>query len=313
MAVKQKKKADEGSVELASMDDQDKYGVEFFNRGFNWAVENNLLSDYKVVILAVDEGIVSSNLQKSLEEGSELKLTDATKMIGVYKALAKVGFDRKGNEKLKPIKKALAFSQSIEISKIFSNEFNKVIDEYIKNENINNENKVNLDVEIQHIDGTFNADQRNSNLNWLKSDTINNNCRILSNVKCLSEGVDVPSLDAIMFLHPKKSQIDVVQAVGRVMRKAEGKKLGYVIIPVTVAPGVSPEKALNDNEKYKVVWQIVNALRTHDERLDRKVNMLSLGEDVSDKIEILTMSAERDATTATTEDVSKKTKEKSRR
>ena len=97
------------------------------------------------------------------------------------------------------------------------------------------------------------------------------------------------------------------------MRKAEGKKLGYVIIPVTVAPGVSPEKALNDNEKYKVVWQIVNALRTHDERLDRKVNMLSLGEDVSDKIEILTMSAERDATTATTEDVSKKTKEKSRR
>ena len=152
------KKADEGSVELASMDDQDKYGVEFFNRGFNWAVENNLLSDYKVVILAVDEGIVSSNLQKSLE-GSELKLTDATKMIGVYKALAKVGFDRKGNEKLKPIKKALAFSQSIEISKIFSNEFNKVIDEYIKNENINNENKVNLDVEIQHIDGTFNADQ----------------------------------------------------------------------------------------------------------------------------------------------------------
>ena len=120
----------------------------------------------------------------------------------------------------------------------------------------------------------------------------------------------MPSLDAIMFLHPKKSQIDVVQAVGRVMRKAEGKKLGYVIIPVTVAPGVSPEKALNDNEKYKVVWQIVNALRTHDERLDRKVNMLSLGEDVSDKIEILTMSAERDATTATTEDVSKKKQRK---
>ena len=90
------------------------------------------------------------------------------------------------------------------------------------------------------------------------------------------------------------------------MRKAEGKDLGYVIIPVTVAPGVSPEKALNDNEKYKVVWQIVNALRTHDERLDSKVNMLSLGEDVSDKIEIVTMSAEQDATTAKVEDVAKK-------
>lgn len=303
---KAKRKADEGRVELASMDDPEKYGKEFFNRGFNWAVENNLLSDYKVVILAVDEGLVSSNLQKSLEDGSELKLTDATKIIGVYKALAKVGFDKKENEKLKPIKKALAFSQNIEISKIFEKEFGRVINEYVKNENIKNENKVDLNVEVQHVDGSFNADQRNNNLNWLKDDTEQNTCRILSNVKCLSEGVDVPSLDAIMFLHPKKSQIDVVQAVGRVMRKAEGKDLGYVIIPVTVAPGVSPEKALNDNEKYKVVWQIVNALRTHDERLDSKVNLLGLGEDVSDKIEIVTMSAEQDATTAKIEDVAKK-------
>ncbi len=307
---KAKKKADEGSVELASMDDPKKYGKEFFNRGFNWAVENNLLSDYKVVILAVDEGLVNSNLQKSLEDGTELKLTDATKIIGVYKALAKVGFDKKENEKLKPIRKALAFSQSIEISKIFEKEFSNVINEYIDNENIKDENKIDLNVEVKHIDGTFNADQRNHNLNWLKGNTEKNNCRILSNVKCLSEGVDVPSLDAIMFLHPKKSQIDVVQAVGRVMRKAEGKDLGYVIIPVTVAPGISPEKALNDNEKYKVVWQIVNALRTHDERLDSKVNMLSLGEDVSDKIQIVTMSAEQDATTAKVEDVKKKKQQK---
>ena len=303
---KAKKKADEGSVELASMDDSEKFGEEFFNRGFNWAVENNLLSDYKVVILAVDEALVSSNLQKSFEDGSELKLTDATKIIGVYKALAKVGFDNKKNEKLKPIRKALAFTQSIEISKIFEKEFSNVINEYKKNENIKKINKLDLNVEAKHIDGTFNAERRNDSLNWLKSKTEENTCRILSNVKCLSEGVDVPSLDAIMFLHPKKSQIDVVQAVGRVMRKAEGKDLGYVIIPVTVAPGVSPEKALNDNEKYKIVWQIVNALRTHDERLDSKINMLSLGEDVSDKIEIVSMSAEQDATTAKVEDVKKK-------
>ena len=303
---KAKKKADAGSVELASMDDPEKFGKEFFNRGFNWAVENSLLSDYKVVILAVDEGLVNSGLQKSLEDGSELKLSDATKIIGVYKALAKVGFDKKENEKLKPIKKALAFTQSIEISKIFDKEFTNVINEYTQNENIKEVNKQNLNVEIQHIDGTFNADQRNNSLNWLKSNTDKKTCRILSNVKCLSEGVDVPSLDAIMFLHPKKSQIDVVQAVGRVMRRAEGKDMGYVIIPVTVAPGVAPEKALNDNEKYKVVWQIVNALRTHDERLDSKINMLSLGEDISDKLEIISMSAEQDATTAEVEDVKKK-------
>ena len=307
---KAKQKADSGRVELASMDDPEKFGKEFFNRGFNWAVENNLLSDYKVVILAIDENLVSANLQKSLEEGNELKLTDATKIIGVYKALAKVGFNTKEGEKLKPIKKALAFSQSIAISKIFEKEFTNVINEYVKNEDINDKNKVDLSVEVKHVDGTFNADQRNENLNWLKNNTEKNTCRILSNVKCLSEGVDVPTLDAIMFLHPKKSQIDVVQAVGRVMRKAEDKDLGYVIIPVTVAPGVSPEKALNDNEKYKVVWQIVNALRTHDERLDSKINMLGLGEDVSDKIEIIPLSAEQDATTAKVEDVAKKGEKK---
>ena len=88
-----------------------------------------------------------------------------------------------------------------------------------------------------------------------------------------------------MFLHPKKSQVDVVQSVGRVMRKAEGKDIGYVVIPVTIAPGVTPERALDNNEKYSVVWQILNALRAHDERLDSTINKIKLGEDVSDKID----------------------------
>ena len=305
---KAKQKEDAGRVELASMDNHEKFGKEFFNRGFGWAVENDLLTDYKVVILAIDEGLVSANLQKTLEDGSELKLNDATKIIGVYKALGKVGFDKKENEKLKPIKRALAFSQSIAISKIFEKEFSNVITEYTKNENIKSENKLDLNVEVKHVDGTFNADQRNDSLNWLKSDADKKTCRILSNVKCLSEGVDVPTLDAIMFLHPKKSQIEIVQAVGRVMRRADDKALGYVIIPVTVAPGVAPEKALNNNENFRVIWQVVNALRTHDERLDNKINMMSLGEDISNKIDVITMSVEQDATTAKIEDAIKKQK-----
>jgi predicted helicase len=151
------------------------------------------------------------------------------------------------------MKRALAFLQNISYSKMFTNEFTDVVNEYIENEEIDEEYKTDLKVELHHVDGTFNAEQRNERLNWLKDKTEDNICRVLTNVRCLSEGVDVPSLDAIMFLHPKKSQIDVVQSVGRVMRKAEGKDLGYVILPITIAPGVSPEKALNDNEKYKVV------------------------------------------------------------
>jgi predicted helicase len=274
------------------------------------------LTDYKVVVLAVDEGIVAENVQNRLAEGSELKLDDATKIVGCYKALAKVGFNDKNKNQdlieLKPMRRALAFCQNIALSKLFADEFAKVVSEYISNEALKDQKKNTLSVEIHHVDGTFNAEQRNEELNWLKNDSDENSCRVLTNARCLSEGVDVPSLDAIMFLHPRKSQIDVVQSVGRVMRKFEGKDLGYVILPITVAPGVSAEKTLNDNEKYKVVWQILNALRAHDERFDSTINRIGLGEDVSDRIEIVGVGdrEELDATTAVVDDIKPKKRDK---
>ena len=143
------------------------------------------------------------------------------------------------------------------------------------------ENGKMLKCEVEHVDGTFNAKERGKWLDWLSDDNDSNSCRILSNARCLSEGVDVPSLDAILFMHPRKSQIDVVQSVGRVMRRAEGKNMGYVILPVGVPSGISPFEALNNNEKYKVVWQILNALRAHDDRFDSMINKIGLGVDVS--------------------------------
>ncbi|ODT75598.1 MAG: hypothetical protein ABS76_33850 [Pelagibacterium sp. SCN 64-44] len=134
---------------------------------------------------------------------------------------------------------------------------------------------------------------------------------MLTNARCLSEGVDVPALDAIMFLHPRKSQIDVVQSVGRVMRKAPGKKMGYVILPVGVPAGMEPEQALRDNEKYRVVWQILNALRAHDDRFDSTINKASLGQDISDKIEIVGVTAQSEelrAITATVDDLPSRSK-----
>ena len=297
-----KRKADEGDVALASMDDEKMFGENLVSRSFNWAVQNDLLTDYKVVVLTMDERVVSDRVQKAFTEGTELKIDDATKMVGCYKALAKIGitglFENKTHSK-EPMKRALAFCQNIAVSKLFSSAFSNVVEEYTVNEEVSDEYKTDLKVELSHVDGTFNAQERNEELSWLKDDAGENVCRVLSNAKCLSEGVDVPALDAVMFLHPRKSQIDVVQAVGRVMRKAEGKKLGYVILPIAVAPGVSPEKALNDNERYRVVWQILNALRAHDERLDGTINQIRLGEDVSDRIDIVDI-------TAVVEDVRKK-------
>lgn len=117
----------------------------------------------------------------------------------------------------------------------------------------------------------------------------------------------MPALDAIMFLHPRKSQIDVVQSVGRVMRRAPGKRMGYVILPVGVPADKSPEAALNDNEKYRVVWQLLNALRAHDERFDATINQMSLGQDVSDRIQIIGLdSRELQSVTATVENLPNK-------
>ena len=130
-------------------------------------------------------------------------------------------------------------------------------------------------------------------LDWLKAEAEGKTARILTNARCLSEGVDVPALDAIMFLHPRKSLIDVVQSVGGVMRRAEGKKMGYVILPIGVPAGVEPEVALRDNERYRVVWQILNALRAHDERFDGTINQASLGQDVSNQIEIVGVSHQK--------------------
>ena len=157
------------------------------------------------------------------------------------------------------------------------------------------------------MDGTFNAKSRGVLLDWLKADAGEDTCRILTNARCLSEGVDVPALDAILFMHPRKSQIDVVQSVGRVMRRAEGKKMGYVILPVGVPAGVEPEVALRDNDKYRVVWQILNALRAHDDRFDATINKASLGQDVSGNIEIIgitgAQSDELKAVTAVVDDL----------
>lgn len=285
-----KRKADDHDAELASMDDVTKFGEDLFHRGFGWAVENELLTDYKVVVLAVDEGLVSTTIQNRLKLGAELTLDDATKIIGCYKAMTKSDLVADLEFDPKPMRRALAFCQSIAKSKIIEDEFAAVVDEYTGSDLIDDAR--HLSTEVRHVDGTYNASARDELLNWLKADAGDDTCRILTNAKVLSEGVDVPALDAIMFMHPRKSQIDVVQSVGRVMRRAEGKKLGYVILPVAIPPDTSPEAALNQNERYKVVWQILNALRAHDERLDARLNQAKIGEDISDKVEIVRISSE---------------------
>ncbi len=304
-----KRKADDHDAELSSMDDVEKFGEDLFHRGFGWAVENGLLSDYKVVVLAVDEGQVSTSVQNRLKDGPELTLDDATKIVGCYRALTKTDLATGPATDPNPMKRALAFCRTIAGSRIIEDEFANVVAEYTGSEGGGDAGEQNgegdeLGVEVRHIDGSFNAGARERMLRWLKEDAGGNTCRILTNARVLSEGVDVPALDAIMFMHPRKSQIDVVQSVGRVMRKAPGKDLGYVILPIAIPPDTKPEEALNDNERYRVVWQILNALRAHDERLDARINQARIGEDISDRIECVRIGSpeELKAVTAVVDD-----------
>src|SRR5262249_10305265 len=122
----------------------------------------------------------------------------------------------------------------------------------------------------------MNALKRNGELDWLRTDPPEGSCRILTNARCLSEGVDVQALDAVMFLSRRRSVVDIIQSVGRVMRKAPGKQFGYIILPIGIPSGVAPETALPDNTKYAIVWEVLQALRAHDERFDAMVNRISL-------------------------------------
>lgn len=270
---------------VASMDDEAKYGPEFHRLGFGKAVEQGLLTDYKVLILTVDEGVVAKTLQEGFAGGaSELKLDDAAKIIGCWNAMAKrtgTFADGSGFGKDEaPMKRAVAFARSIADSKSVAARFNEVVDAYD-----DADNEV-LHCEVDHVDGTFNTLQRNRLLDWLKQDPGQANARILSNARCLSEGVDVPSLDAVLFLHPRNSVVDVVQSVGRVMRIAPGKNYGYIILPVAVPAGMTPEKALTDNQRFRTVWQVLQALRAHDDRFNATVNQIELNKKKPDTIGI---------------------------
>jgi predicted helicase len=140
-----------------------------------------------------------------------------------------------------------------------------------------------VSVDSRHIDGTMDAAKRDDLISWLKADGAG--CKVLTNVRCLSEGVDVPSLDAVMFLSTKNSQIEVVQSVGRVMRLSPGKKCGYIIIPVVIPEwNEKPENVLRDDKRFGVVWDVLNALRAHDDRWDTLINSIHFNTNHSDRL-----------------------------
>ena len=305
--VKVKAKENENVDVLCSMDSVELYGEEFHRLTFNDAVSQGLLTDYKVLVLTVSEEDIPQEIRQRIkdqynfapekEKLKQLQFDDATKLIGCINGLSKrIKGDNGVTRQQDPImmKRAVAFCQTINPTKSnpnfsstqIANYFSTVCEEY-KDTMLQDEQKEVVNVKAKHIDGSMDANTRNELIAWLKQDAEDpNECRVLCNVRCLSEGVDVPALDAVLFLSPRNSEVEVVQSVGRVMRSFKGKKYGYIIIPVIVPSDVKPEDALNDNDRFKVVWTILNALRSHDENFNAHVNQINLNKTRPPKITV---------------------------
>lgn len=273
--------ASEKAAVLCSMDDMDTFGPVFYRIGFGEAVEKGLLTDYKVLVLGVSESQIATSFQNLLaDESNELAIDDVAKLVGCWNGLAKRRsgeLEASFGDDLEPMKRAVAFSRSIKDSQKIEREFEDLVRINLRNRE-NDDPTDDLGVQVRHIDGGFNAQSRAELLNWLKQEPNEEGpiCRILTNARCLTEGVDVPNLDAVLFLNPRNSMVDVIQAVGRVMRRAEGKKYGYIILPIAIPDGMSTAQALSDNKRYKVVWQVLQALRAHDERMDATIHQIEL-------------------------------------
>ena len=278
-----KAKAARHDREVYSMDDPDTYGEEFHRLPFSKAVDQDLLSDYKVVLLAMSEQGTDAALQTYRSSGGgEININDATKIVGCWRALQNPERRSPDDPEIRPLTRAIAFTNTIATSKNLVKHWNGLIESAIQRMP-EDQRPGNFKCETDHVDGQTNALNRKRSIEWLKGNT-DGVCRILSNARCLSEGIDVPALDAVIFMTPRNSHVDIVQAVGRVMRKAEGKEYGYIILPIAVPAGADPANILNDNQRFASVWNVLRALRSHDDRLNAEINRIDLNTEKPERI-----------------------------
>ena len=287
-----------------SMDDESVFGPVFYEMSFVEAIEQELVSDYRVLVVGVNER--EASMHGAGRRVTEITASDrarkakvdsdyATKLLGCWDAMATpqsqirtpgtVAGELPDEPAHRHLRAAIAFTNTVRSSQACSE------DAYFADEGLEgrlweaiaedvraaNSGRRFLGLEVDHVDGTTRAVVRSEALSALerqsRDTTGSPRCRVISNAQLFTEGVDVPALDAVVFLEPRRSPVQVTQAVGRAMRKAEGKDYGYVVIPVIVPEGSKMTDAeVLDSSDFKTVWEVVRALRSHDERVDYWVN-----------------------------------------
>ena len=278
----------ERDFDVYSMDDPDVYGPELYRMSFGDAVEGGHLTDYKVLVIAVAENPVLDAYDNIvIDEDRPFRIHDAVRFAGCWDGLADPttttaeGRVTGALSREHSAQRVIAFTNRIRSSQLAERYWNPVVEAmaaavHVRTARGDGDLEL-LECKVRHVDGSKNALERADTIAWLRDGDPDGACRIVTNARCLTEGIDVPALDAVIFLEPKQSQIDVIQAVGRVMRRAEHKDVGYVILPVVVPSGASllDDQVLSGSD-FKAVWKVLKALRSHDERLDVAINTADL-------------------------------------
>ena len=253
-----KKQAEDLDFEISGMDDEKVFGSEFYRLSFGNAIKRGLLTDYQLVIIGVDEPMIADWIKRRELLQTNDEIVDAKSLaaeIGLIKAIKDYN-----------LKRVLSFHSRVKSAEDFSKELPKVLDL------IDESHKPKGKLATGFVSGKMPTNQRRLKLDQLKELT-QGDYAVLSNARCLSEGVDVPALDGIAIIDPKASQIDIVQTVGRAIRLSENKSVGTIIIPVFIENGDDPEVSI-ESTNFKPLWDVVKAIRSHDEMLAFELDTL---------------------------------------
>jgi superfamily II DNA or RNA helicase len=254
-----KTKAEERGVEITSMDDEHIYGPVLHKLSFGEAIKQELLSDYRVLIVGVTDPQVQDLIdRRELVSVNDAVTTDA-RTLAAHIGLAKATKDYN-------LKRTISFHSRIKTADQFARDHAKIL------EWLPESHKPSGETWTGTISGAMNTGDRRKLLTQLRLDSEDRHA-ILTNARCLTEGVDVPSLDGVAFIDPRSSQVDIIQAVGRAIRKSKNKEIGTIVLPILISTESNAEDAIEDTS-FKPIWAILNALKAHDDEFAIELNNL---------------------------------------
>jgi superfamily II DNA or RNA helicase len=260
-----KKMSESLDIQILSMDDKEMFGEILFRYSFSKAISEGILSDYRVVVIGIDDISTKDLFNKRALVKAGVVETDS-ESLALHVALSKA-------MKNWNLRRVISFHSRVAKARKFAN------DQVLLNEWMPKEYAVTGKLNATTISSSMPTNKRRQILDVLKNLT-DGETGLVSNARCLTEGIDVPTLDAVVFVDPKTSQVDIIQAIGRAIRLGGANKThGTVVVPVHVPKDRSSKDSF-DASSFKKIGDVLNALRAHDEDFGEELDKLrtSLGQ-----------------------------------